>query len=250
MISVTSTTATLSWAPPVEFTGVTAYRVYDANGVVGVADPLLHTVGERIIYTVTGLLSATEYTLRVTALDAAGNESPACDAVTAITYFAAPENIAVTGSLIQVSVTWDAVDGADFYRVEVNGVEVGDVIETSYSLIPELTEGGVFTFRIKALTETLDGDWSGENSVRIYYACGGNVTEDTTFSETDLPYVAERDLTVDAGVTLTMTAGTLLLVNPVVKINVAGQMNVGGSDISGNVISSTRDADYGGGHHR
>lgn len=72
------TTADLSWSGATDDVGVTQYRVYkDAS--------LEATLGNVGSYQVTGLTASTTYSFTVTALDAAGNESVASNAVSVTT---------------------------------------------------------------------------------------------------------------------------------------------------------------------
>ncbi|GAA3591127.1 fibronectin type III domain-containing protein [Flavivirga amylovorans] len=64
----TDTTVDLSWTTATDNIAVTGYRVYK-DGV------LETTLGNVLIYQVTGLTASTAYNFTVTALDAAGNES-------------------------------------------------------------------------------------------------------------------------------------------------------------------------------
>ena len=69
--NITATSADLSWGASTDFRGVVSYTVYDgATALVTVATTAA---------TVTGLTTATQYTLTVKAKDAAGNESAGTD---------------------------------------------------------------------------------------------------------------------------------------------------------------------------
>ncbi|WP_147296582.1 fibronectin type III domain-containing protein [Flagellimonas nanhaiensis] len=70
----TDTTVDLSWSGATDNTGVTNYKVFK-DGV------LETTLGNVSSYQVTGLTASTAYSFTVTALDAAGNESVASNAV-------------------------------------------------------------------------------------------------------------------------------------------------------------------------
>ena len=68
--NITENTVDISWTASTDNVGVTGYEVY--NG-----DTLIATVNDGTSVKVTGLTAATEYTLSVKAVDAAGNKSEA-----------------------------------------------------------------------------------------------------------------------------------------------------------------------------
>ncbi|MEX0313449.1 MAG: hypothetical protein AB3N18_04670, partial [Allomuricauda sp.] len=74
----TETTADLSWSGATDDTGVTGYKIFkDGN--------LEATLGDVGTYQVTGLIEGTTYSFTATALDAAGNESTASNALSVTT---------------------------------------------------------------------------------------------------------------------------------------------------------------------
>lgn len=74
----TDTTVDLSWTGATDDTAVTAYKIYKDG-------TLEATLGSVSTYQVTGLTAGTTYNFTVTALDAAGNESPVSNAVSVTT---------------------------------------------------------------------------------------------------------------------------------------------------------------------
>lgn len=75
----TSGTVKLKWAASTDNVGVTGYRVYNGSTLAGTVS------GTTLTYTASGLAADTSYTFTVRAVDAAGNESAASNAVTAKT---------------------------------------------------------------------------------------------------------------------------------------------------------------------
>ncbi|WP_018752465.1 glycosyl hydrolase family 18 protein [Paenibacillus sanguinis] len=73
----TSTTVSLSWEAATDNVGVAAYEVYNGNQLAASVSDLTATIS--------GLTPSTSYTFTVVAKDAAGNSSPASNAVTAVT---------------------------------------------------------------------------------------------------------------------------------------------------------------------
>jgi len=74
----TDSTADLSWSGATDDTAVTGYKVYKDGS-------LETTLGNISTHQVTGLTADTAYSFTVTALDAAGNESPVSNAVSVTT---------------------------------------------------------------------------------------------------------------------------------------------------------------------
>jgi len=74
----TDSTADLSWSGATDDTAVTGYKVYKDGS-------LETTLGNVTAHQVTGLTADTAYSFTVTALDAAGNESPVSNAVSVTT---------------------------------------------------------------------------------------------------------------------------------------------------------------------
>lgn len=69
----------MKWAASTDNVGVTGYRVYNGSTLAGTVS------GTTLTYTASGLAADTSYTFTVRAVDAAGNESAASNAVTAKT---------------------------------------------------------------------------------------------------------------------------------------------------------------------
>ena len=131
---VAENSAMISWEEALDNVGVIGYNVYVND----------NKVNEELItdtsYTVTGLTDNTEYTVTVTAVDAAGNESGASEAVTFTTVEAdreapsAPANVAAAditrgGAAISWEASTDNV-GVTGYDVYVNGKKDNDALVT------------------------------------------------------------------------------------------------------------------------
>ena len=77
-MAITGTTIDLAWTAATDNVGVTNYEVW-MNGVLKV------TLGNTLTHTVTGLTTATSYTFRLIAKDAAGNSSHPSNLITCTT---------------------------------------------------------------------------------------------------------------------------------------------------------------------
>ena len=166
---ITQTTAKITWAASTDNVGVAGYNIYVDEAKVN-ASPV--TVTE---YDLTGLTEATEYTVRVTAVDAAENESARSEAVTFTTLEAeeetdteaptAPAEVKATEvTETTAKLTWnEATDnvGVAGYNVYVNEAKVNEelVAGTEFALT-DLTEATEYTVRVSAV------DAAGNESAR------------------------------------------------------------------------------------
>lgn len=179
-LAVTGTTASsvsLKWNASSDNTGVSGYKIYNGSTLASSVS------GSSLNYTVTGLSANTSYTFTVKATDAAGNLSPASNAVTAATSApvadtqapTVPGNLRVKGAPSSASITlaWDAATD----NVGVTGYKVYQGTTLSATVSGSLTEHTVtglspstsYTFTIRAV------DAAGNES-----AASNTVTATTT----------------------------------------------------------------------
>ena len=144
---VTETTAKVAWAEASDNVGVVGYNVYVNDTKVNAE---LVTATE---YDLTGLTASTEYSVKVTAVDAAGNESEESEAATFTTAKAADTEAPSVPTDVKASdvkktgatVTWTAsTDNEEVagYNVYVNGTQVNDtlVATTEYTVEVEAVD--------------------------------------------------------------------------------------------------------------
>src|SRR3970040_2166015 len=74
----------------------------------------------------------------------------------------------------------------------------------------------------------------------------GTITTDTTWDVAGSPYVVDGHVTVDAGVTLTLSPGTVVKVQGISYITVNGTLNAIGTPSAPIVFTSINDDSYGG----
>jgi hypothetical protein len=134
--TITRTSIGLRWDPSADNVGVTGYRIY-RNGT------RIATVTSTS-YDVTGLTCGTSYTIGLTAIDAAGNESyrPHATGTTSTSSCAdtqppsVPQGMAwTTITRTSIGVRWDPPTdnvGVTGYRIYRNGTLVGTTTATSY----------------------------------------------------------------------------------------------------------------------
>ena len=158
---VTETTAKLTWNEATDNVGVAGYNVYVNEA----------KVNEELVagteFALTDLTEATEYTVRVSAVDAAGNESARSEATTFTTLEsekpapekpAAPINVKISEiKHTKALVTWDSVlarAAVEGYNVYLDGEKVNatPVKETRYELTG-LKVGTKYNVAVTAVNE-------------------------------------------------------------------------------------------------
>ncbi|MFR5537776.1 MAG: fibronectin type III domain-containing protein [[Ruminococcus] lactaris] len=154
---VTETTAKVAWAEASDNVGVVGYNVYVNDTKVNAE---LVTATE---YDLTGLTAATEYSVKVTAVDAAGNVSEKSEAATFTTAKAVDTEAPSVPTDVKASdvtktgatVTWTAStdnEGVAGYNVYVNGAQVNDtLVATTEYVLTGLTEGTEYTVEVEAV---------------------------------------------------------------------------------------------------
>lgn len=156
---VTSTTVTLSWNASTDNVGVTGYRIYRGGNLAASVS------GATLNHTVAGLSADTVYTFTVKAIDAAGNESAASNAVNVRTGQVvndteaptAPGNLHVMGTPTSSSIPlmWNpstdnvGVTGYRIYRGSAL-VETVSGTTTSYT-VTGLSANTSYSFTVKAV---------------------------------------------------------------------------------------------------
>jgi chitodextrinase len=133
-IAQSASSVQVTWTASTDNIGVTGYKVYRNGMQAGTS--------ATTSYTDTGLSAGTTYSYRVSAYDAAGNESaqsspPAVVTPVDTTPPSVPTNVQATAqSSTSIQITWTASTddvGVTGYRVFRNGSEVGTTAGTSYA---------------------------------------------------------------------------------------------------------------------
>jgi chitodextrinase len=154
---VTETTAHVAWEAALDNVATTGYNVY-VNGEK--VNTKLVTATE---YDLTGLTPATDYSVEIEAVDAAGNVSEKSEAATFTTAKAADTEAPSVPADVKASdvtktgatVTWTAStdnEGVAGYNVYVNGTQVNDtLVATTEYVLTGLTEGTEYTVEVEAV---------------------------------------------------------------------------------------------------
>ncbi len=145
-----STTVTVTWSNAERATG------YEIE-----VDGLQVGNGPKTSYTHTSLTPGTSHTYRVKGVNA-GGKSDWSNAVTVVTLLDStpvPTNVKATPAKNQITLSWDPVNGASGYEVEVNGVRIDNNMNTSYTH-NSLQPGTEHTYRVRAKKSSTISDWS------------------------------------------------------------------------------------------
>ena len=110
-----------------------------------------------------------------------------------------------------ITLTWDAVVGADRYTVKLDN---GQVIYTDIASYTEsnLEPGSSHSYSVRAERGELLGNWCSKNvsTNSNYTTLSGTISVDTTLTKDDGPYIVETDTIIAPNVTVTVEAGTIL----------------------------------------
>ena len=154
---VTETTAHVAWEAALDNVATTGYNAY-VNGEK--VNTKLVTATE---YDLTGLTPATDYSVEIEAVDAAGNVSEKSEAATFTTAKAVDTEAPSVPTDVKASdvtktgatVTWIAStdnEGVAGYNVYVNGAQVNDtLVATTEYVLTGLTEGTEYTVEVEAV---------------------------------------------------------------------------------------------------
>ncbi|GEM46292.1 glycoside hydrolase family 9 protein [Deinococcus cellulosilyticus] len=156
--AVTHDSATLTWTASTDNVGVAKYEVYRGNTL------LTSVAGNLTTSKLTGLTPETAYTLKLRAVDAAGNASPYSNTVTFTTTKAPVDTTAPTvpsslratdATTTTLTVAWNASTdnvGVSKYEVYLNNVLAGTVGGSTLSYqVTGLTKNTAYSFKVRAL---------------------------------------------------------------------------------------------------
>ena len=165
---------TVGWTAPTENGGsdITGYKVQWKSGAQSFGSSRQHTTadGTATSYTIPSLTNGTLYTVRVLAVNAAGDSAASnTDTGTPSTTPSAPTNVQASGNA-ELTVTWDAPDDGGSaitgYTVQwksgtqsYNTTRQATVTTTTHT-IPSLTNDTTYTLRVKATNANGDSGWT------------------------------------------------------------------------------------------
>lgn len=124
----------------------TGYNVY-VNGVKGNTTPITTPSA-----TLTGLNNGQTYQVQISAVDAAGNESPRSAPVAATPFGALvpPTNLRAIPKNAEVELKWDAVPGATGYRIYRDGTLIGSTTTETRYVDTTVTNDNMYVYRVTA----------------------------------------------------------------------------------------------------
>ena len=154
--TISDTSATLMWD---SVSSATSYDIEENGVVTG------HVKGS-ISYKAIGLTPNTSYSFRIRAVNSAG-KGDWSDPVTITTLsepaMDVPGNIKAIPTSNSINLIWNPVDKATGYEIEIDGNTVKTVTNNMFTyadLHPETT----YKFRVRAVSQGVPADWSGEVS--------------------------------------------------------------------------------------
>jgi alpha-tubulin suppressor-like RCC1 family protein len=171
-LSTTSLELTITDTNPAN----TEYQIYCGNKYVNAAgeltvDPDWYPLTTKKIV-VSGLNLKTQYLFQVKARNAENIQTDYSEISAGDTYGSAPEgtvsNIKLTSGTGKITITWDPMDTAAGYDIEIDGVITDNGANTTYE--NTFAPGQDHLFRIRPKNETGAGDWSNVITGRAKYA--------------------------------------------------------------------------------
>lgn len=148
-------------------------------------------------YVHTGLTPETTYLYRIKAKNSNG-ESSWSSIISAVTLPVRPKipaNIAAHSIQNIITMTWDAVDGAIAYDVELDGILIDNGNSTVY-VHEDLSSYTLHTYRIRAKNEAVEGKWSELLNIKTMEGkpkYPGKILVDSTTTITTLSWEGQND---------------------------------------------------------
>lgn len=198
--TATEASIPLSWTASIDNVGVTGYKIYNGSTLI--------TTVTTTSYSVSGLNFNTSYTLYVSAIDAAGNES-AKTSIAKTTATCSDTQVPTTptgltsSNITQTSFTlsWTASTdnvGVTGYEVFAGGVSMGITSSTSMS-IPGLTCNTAYSMTVKARDAA--GNWSAASTALNVMTSACTTTSTVYQGENYTSQSGTTIQTLDAGYT-------------------------------------------------
>ncbi|EPR08089.1 right-handed parallel beta-helix repeat-containing protein [Ruminiclostridium papyrosolvens] len=165
--------------------------------------------------------------------------------ISTYTLLAAPVNLVATPSSISVDLAWEAVNGATGYEVYRDNVKVGAPGINKYS-DSELKSKTTYSYTVKAINT--EGNVSLYSKPVTVTTCEqGVISENTTWTLANSPYILKSSITIPSGVTLTVEPGVIVKsTSNNYGIDVQGKLIALGTTGSDIVFTTVKDAEYGG----
>lgn len=147
--SATDTTITVTWDA---VAGVTGYDIE-------IDESLVEEITESS-YMHSGLMPNTSHKYRIRTKNSDGTSNWS-EYITATTVPSTPTNLSAAITDSGITVTWDEVDGATGYDIEVDGVVIDNGLDTSYNHT-NIEPNTEHTYRVRARNGKLTSLWSAE----------------------------------------------------------------------------------------
>ncbi len=131
--------------------------------------------------------------------------------VTVTTTLGIPGNVSALSSVSTITVKWDAVAEATAYDLMADDVLAENITATSY-VHKDLQGGTVHKYKVRARNGNVSGPWSNEVSATTLLSTvvSGSIKKDTLWTAAESPYELQGNVTIEAGVTLTIEPGVIV----------------------------------------
>ncbi len=140
---------------------VTWNNVAGATGYDVEVDGVLVSNGPNTNYVHSSLIPGTHHTYRVRSINPGGKSEWSAPVSTTATQVSSPVpvNLAAAPSQNEIDLTWDAVNGATGYDIEVDGIAIDNNTRTSYAH-KNLAPGSQHMYRVRSGKNGVISDWS------------------------------------------------------------------------------------------
>gem|GEM_PF-4870515 len=201
-------------------------------------------IGEKYVFNDIEL--NTSHTIRVKAKN---NETTSewSTPINVCTEFKTPENFIVKATKNALTASWNPVDGAVGYDIEIDGNIIDNGTLTTYKS-GGLKTGDTHTYRVRVRNGYGKSDWTKLVSQKVvnYTSLSGDVTKECTLMPEDGPYVVTGTFIVKKDATLNIMPGTIIKFDPAAEFSVYGKVNAIGTQQKKIVFTTTKDFLYGG----
>ena len=192
----------LNWDDPSN-SNITGYEFsIDGGTFVAISGSDYHTLK----HTVTDLPGGTSYTFAVRAVYGAGALA------TATPLFAAPAGLIATAGYGAVTLDWDDPSNSNIsgYQLSINGGALAEIADsgatTTSHTVTGLTGGTIYTFRVQAVNDLVDGEPSDQVSATPMFAAPTGLTAEAGDGQVTLTWdypgnsdISKYQLKIDSG---------------------------------------------------
>ncbi len=217
----------------------------DAISYEIMADSTSPDVITATTYSHLGLSPGTIHTYRIRT-NTVNNISVWSDEIKVATLLDTPLNLFGKCLDTFIDYTWDPVEGAVTYELDLDGTIISGIQETKYrygSLSPNSTHSA----KIRAVMANTETVWSDTliKTTLPQVLVGGTINQNTTYTASNV-YVVNSNLTVSQGAILTIEPGTVVKYKAGTSLMIQGQVNIAATNGQEVIFTALKDSLYGG----